>query len=328
VIDTDCGVDDAVALWFALEHPGLEVVAVTSVFGNGSAATAAQNVHRILHAAGRDDVPIALGAEAPMGDAPSLRHPDFIHGTDGVGNTHRPMPPGFGVVAESAAELLARIVRERPGELTVITLGPLTNLGEVIRADPAWARDVADLVVMGGSVTRGGNALPLAEANVAHDPDAAAEVVAADWTRPPLLVALDVTHDATLTAHEFELLARRRTPAAEYLDEPLHFYRRFGSTFTLPDCPCHDLTATIAAADDELVTDAPVLPLAIQTGPGPAWGATVVDRRVLAFSQVEGSLQEAPPGFSPWRIASGIDVARFRGHVRTLFGDAPAAPPE
>ena len=326
MIDTDCGVDDAVALWFALEDPGLDVVAVTTVFGNGSAATAAQNVHRILHAAGREDVPIALGAEDPLGDAPSLRHPDFIHGTDGVGNTHRPMPPGFGVADESAADLLGRIVAERPGELTVITLGPLTNLAEVIRSDAGWAGDVADLVVMGGSATRGGNALPLAEANVAHDPIAAAEVVAAAWARPPLLVGLDVTHDATLTAAEFELLAQRRTPAAAYLDEPLHFYRRFGSTFTLPDCPCHDLTATIAAADDLLVTESPVLPLAVQTGPGPAWGATVVDRRVLAFSRVEGSVQEAPPGFAPWRIASEIDVGRFRHHVRTLFGDPGARP--
>ena len=297
------------------------------MFGNGTASTAAENVHRILHAAGRDDVPIALGAEAPLDVAPDLRHPDFIHGTDGVGNTHRPLPPGFGVVDETAVELLGRVVHERPGEVTVVTLGPLTNLGELLAHDATWAEDVADLVVMGGSAARGGNALPLAEANVAHDPGAAALVVGAPWSRPPLLVGLDVTRDATLSVAEFELLAERRTPAAEYLDEPLHFYRRFGSTFTLPDCPCHDLAATIAAADDLLVTDAPVLPLAVQTAPGPAWGATVVDRRVLAFSRVEGSTQEAPPGFAPWRIGLGIDVDRFRAHVRHLFGDGPTPSP-
>lgn len=321
VIDTDCGVDDAVALWFALTDPRLDVVAITTVFGNGSAAGAAENVHRILHAAGREDIPIALGAEEPIAAAPDLRHPDFIHGTDGVGDTHRPMPPGFQLVEHSAVALLAELVAARPGELTLITLGPLTNVAEAIRAHPTIPGQVADLVVMGGSVRQGGNALPLAEANFAHDPTGAAEVVAAPWAMPPLLVGLDVTHDATLGQREFDLLAEQRTAAAAYLDEPLRFYRRFGSTFTLPDCPCHDLTATIAAVDPDLIHDAPVLPLAVQTNPGPAWGASVADLRTLAFAQVEGSAQQAPEGFTPWRVGLGIDVGRFRATVRTLFGD-------
>jgi purine nucleosidase len=149
---------------------------------------------------------------------------------------------------------------------------------------------------------------------------AAAAVVAAGWSTPPLLVGLDVTHDATLTEREFALLAERRTPAAEYLDEPLQFYRRFGSTFTLPDCPCHDLAATIAAADPDLVHDAPLVPLAVQSTPGPAWGATVADLRTLLFARVEGSAQEAHDGFTPWRVGLGIDVDRFRAAVRALFG--------
>jgi len=321
IIDTDCGVDDAVAIWFALTDPRLEVVGFTTVFGNGSAAGAAANVHRILHAAGRDSIPVAVGADDPVAEAPLLRHADFIHGADGVGNTHRPMPPGHRVSDETAPALLSRMVRERPGELTVITLGPLSNLSEALRADPSFAPAVADLVVMGGSIAGGGNALPLAEANFAHDPTAAGEVVAAPWSSPPLLVGLDVTHEATLSEDEFELLAEQRTAAAEYLDEPLRFYRRFGATFTLPDCPCHDLAATMAAADPQLIHDAPVVPLAVQTGSGPAWGASVADLRTLAFASVEGSVQEAPPGFSPWRVGLGIDVDRFRSTVRTLFGD-------
>lgn len=320
IIDTDCGVDDAVALWFALTDPRLDVVGFTTVFGNGSASGAAENVHRILHAAGAGAIPIAVGAEGPVADAPALRHADFIHGVDGVGNTHRPMPPGLDISEESATELLSRLARERPGELTVIALGPLSNLSEVLRADPSFATNVADLVVMGGSIRSGGNALPIAEANFAHDPTAAAEVVGAPWNTPPLLVGLDVTHDATLSEAEFELLAEHRTPAAAYLDEPMRFYRRFGSTFTVPDCPCHDLAATIAAADPELIHDAPVVPLAVQTGSGPAWGASVADLRTLAFARLEESTQEPIDGFSPWRVSLGIDVARFRTTVRTLFG--------
>jgi purine nucleosidase len=278
-------------------------------------------VHRILHAAGREDIPIAVGAEEPIDSAPDLRHPDFIHGTDGVGDTHRPMPPGFRPVDTPAAALLAELVTARPDELTLITLGPLTNIAAALRDHPSLPGHVVDLVVMGGSIRRGGNALPLAEANFAHDPTAASDVVLAPWATPPLLVGLDVTHDATFSQAEFDLLAERRTAAAEYLDEPMQFYRRFGSTFTLPDCPCHDLTATIAAVDAELVHDAPVLPLAVQTNPGPAWGASVADLRTLAFAQVEGSEQHAPDGFAPWRIGLGVDVDRFRATVRTLFGD-------
>jgi purine nucleosidase len=240
---------------------------------------------------------------------------------DGLGNTRRPMPDGLFPSSEPARDLLLRLCAEAPGKTSIVALGPLTNLAIAAGHDPAWPGRVQELVAMAGSARSGGNALPLGEANVAHDPIAAMRVVEAHWARPPLMVGLDVTHRATLTDAEFALLAEQRTPAAAFLDAPLRFYRPYGSIFTAPDCPCHDLFAVLALAEPGIVTDAPVLPLAVDTGMGAAWGTTVVDFRAIAFARAAGSAQERPAGFHPWRIALDADVVGFRTALRRLFGE-------
>jgi len=321
IVDTDGGVDDAAALWWALTDPALDVIAVTVVWGNVPLSTAAISVARVLAAAGRSDIPVALGAAGPVGPAPDLRPATFIHGDDGLGNTTQGLAaPVVGAVSEPAVSVLARLCSERPAEVAVVTLGPLSNLGVLLDEEPGFAATVRELVVMGGSARAGGNALPNGEANVAHDPPAAAIVAAAAWTRPPLLVGLDVTMQATLTEDHFRLLAAHRSPAGAFLDAPLRFYRRFGATLTGPDVPCHDLLAVMALADPSIMTDAPVLPLAVDTAGGPSWGATVVDFRAPAFARTAGSEQERPAGFEPWRISLEADVGRFRAQATALFG--------
>ncbi len=233
IIDTDCGVDDAVALWWALTSPRLDVVAFTTVWGNVGVDGAAGNVGRILDALGRGDLAIALGGDEPFAPAPELRVADFIHGSDGLGNTFRPEPTNR-PSDETAVALLRRIVDERPGEITIITLGPLSNIAAAIAQDPTWPTRVKDLYVMGGAVAVQGNALPQGEANIAHDPAAADVVARADWPNPPMLVGLDVTLAATFTPAIFDLLAEQRNPAAAFLDEPMLFYRTFGSTLSPP----------------------------------------------------------------------------------------------
>jgi purine nucleosidase len=321
VIDTDGGVDDAVALWWALTDPALDVVAITVVWGNVDVDVATASVLRVAHAAGRGDIPVAVGAPAPLLPAPGLRPATFIHGDDGLGNAAGPAAP-LQPVAEPATELLARLARERRGELTLVTLGPLTNLGVVLHTDPGFATNIGELFVMGGSARRGGNALPYGEANIAHDPIAAQRTVVAPWSTPPMLVGLDVTLEATLTPSEFALLGEHRNDAATFLDAPLRFYREFGSTFTAPDTPCHDLLTVLAVSAPAIIEDAPVLPLAVDCGGDAAWGTTVVDFRAPFFAALEGSLQSAPDGFASWRIALAVDVDEFRGCVRALFGDA------
>lgn len=316
VIDTDGGIDDAVALWFAATDPRIDLVGVTTVAGVVSAEDAARNVLLVLEAAGRPDIPVAIGANDRLGPSPELRPADFIHGTDGLGNTVRGREPAQTPLI-GATKLLERLI---DGKTSIVSLGPLTNIARLIVDLPRKAAMVDDLVIMGGAAAGGGNALPDGEANIAHDPSAAAIVVGAGWLKTPLMVGLDVTHTATLDETDFALLAEHRTSAAAFLDAPLRFYRPFGSTFTAPACPCHDFAAILAFAESRFVTDAPILPLAIATAPGPAWGSTIVDFRAPAFARSGGSEQATPEGFALWRVALAADRDVFRKTLRTLFG--------
>ncbi len=319
LVDSDGGVDDIAALWYLLDHPGVEVVAITVIGGNVDLETAADNLARVTHLAGQAEIPIALGASEPFGSCPSLRPATFVHGTDGVGETGR-RPPPWTPYEGTAVELIAHSIEAHPG-LTILTLGPLANLATFVTLHPDLVPTVGDLVVMGGAVAVQGNALPTAEANIAHDPTAASTVATAAWARPPLLVALDVTLAATLAADEFELLATGASPAALDLAAPLDFYRGAGSTFSPPgESPCHDLTAAVLAIEPHLAT-APVLPFGVDVSGGLAWGTTVVDRRQPFFERAgAGSAQALPEGFVPWRIALEIDIAAVRERYRHLLG--------
>ena len=314
VVDTDGGIDDAVALWWAATDPRVELVAVLVTWGNVDLDVAAGACLRVLAAAGRTDVPVALGVDGPLGPTPLAERATFVHGEDGLGgHAHRWSTGDATPVRESAVELLERVTDERP--LTIATIGPLSTLAAALRHDAAIATRVRDLVVMGGAVKQKGNALPAGEANIAHDPVAAAEVVAAAWPAPPLLVGLDVTHAALLDRGHVELASEGRTPAARMLADPLRFYADFydRSDQTRQGAfPCHDLLAVIAAAEPSIITDAPVLPLAVDTGGSAAWGATVADFRPWA--------ERTPDGFHPWRIALDVDAERFRAETERMLG--------
>jgi purine nucleosidase len=320
MIDTDGGIDDAAALWWAVTDPRIDLIGVTTVDGVVSAQRAARNVERLLAAAGRADIPIGVGSGDRLGPVPELRSTDFIHGADGLGNTTRGEDPVCEVRYE-AAELLHRLCAQSPGAVSIVSIGPLTNLAHTIGRYPEWAGSVREFVAMGGSAAAGGNALPNGEFNVAADPVAASIVVGASWSSPPLMVGLDVTHAATLTEHEFALLRQGLTPAAAYLDAPLHFYRRHGAAFTTPDCPCHDLVAVMALVEPSLISQAPVLPLAVDIAMGVAWASTIVDFRTPILARVAGAEPPTPRGFSDWRIAMKADVGLFRQRVQSLFGE-------
>lgn len=322
IIDSDGGCDDAAALWFALTDPRLDVVALVATWGDLSLDGSAVTLGRVLAAAGRPDIPVALGAAGPIAGGPLLGRAPHVHGEDGLGGTGHRWPLGPGPVGEPAVELLARVTAERPGEVAVCTIGPLTTLAAALRGDPGVAGRIRELVVMGGSAGYGGNATPATEANIGHDPTAAQEVVAAAWRADgprPLLVGLDATMAALLTADDLALAAEARTPAGAMLGGALPYYAAFyaasGAT-PAGSFPCHDLLATVCLADPEVAYDAPVLPLAVDCGGGAAWGTTVVDRRSSGL----GLGGDGPAGFHPWRIALGVDTPGFRATFRTLCG--------
>ncbi len=326
IVDTDGGVDDATALWWLLQEPTVRVLAITIVWGNVDVAVASASVCRVLHAAGRSDIPVALGSSGPFRAAPALKRATFIHGDDGLGNTNR-MPAPFVHGDTSAVVLMRRLLLDGAGEVSLLTLGPLTNVAHLVTDHPEVVPSVGEIVIMGGVARGPGNALPLGEANIVHDPAGASVVIGTAWPRPGMLVGLDVTNRATLGPLEFELLAQHRSAAAAFLDEPIRFYRRFGSTFSPPgECPQHDLLAAMAWVDPSIV-DAPLLPVTVDMGGGAAWGTTVVDLRQPLFAQVgDGAEQQGDPLATKWRVALGVDVFRFRDAVRALFGEESAAP--
>jgi purine nucleosidase len=318
VLDTDGGVDDCVALWWALGQADVEVVALIATWGNTERDDAADNLCRILHATGRDDVPVVRGAEGPSGPAPLEDRAAHVHGDDGLGGHAGGWPTGAVAPSDEAvATVLARLVADHPAALDLVTTGPLTSLAGALAVDPALASGFRSVTVMGGSVLAGGNALPAAEANVAHDPQAAAAVVATPWStaHPPLLVGLDVSM-AALLERDVELAAAQAstTAAGRFLAGPLEGYLTFYDSVrqTPPGhFPCHDLLAVMAAAGRPVITATETWPLAVDTGGGAAWGMTVADRRPVPES-TRGT-------FVPWRVALGVDPAPFRQAVRDLF---------
>lgn len=278
VIDSDGGIDDAAALWFSAVSPAADLLGVTAVWGHVSREQAANNLRVVLERTERTDVPVAVGAAGAWAAAPDLPRATFVHGEHGLGAVEvNAASREFS--SEPAADLLARLCFAHPGEVTVLTLGPLSTLAALIEAEPTWPAAVGRLVIMGGAVGVPGNALPASEANFAHDPAAAHAVVTASWRQPPLLVPLDATHQATLGDEHFELLSKHASAAATFLDGPLNFYRVGGSALVPGHrCPCHDLLAAMAALTPGLVSG-PVVELAVDTGGGAAWGSSVADLR-------------------------------------------------
>lgn len=327
LFDTDGGVDDASALWYALVAPELDLVGVSTVSGAVSAAIAAGNVARVLEAAGRTDVAFAVGATEPLGPAPALPPGTLMHGDDGLGNTGRP-PAALGPSAESGADLIVRICRERPGEVTIVATGPFTNLALALRAEPRLPDLVKELVVMGGVAIPPGNATAVGEFNVVADPVAASEMAIASWSVPPRMIGLDVTLRATMSDVEIAVLDARATPQAAFMADPFAFYRMTAEVETGDQgCPSHDTVAMMAVANPALLTYEE-LPMSVDTGGSAGWGATVVDFRARWITT-----GKVPPEFADlareqfyagkgvWHIALGADLDAVRAEFRRFYGE-------
>ena len=203
-LDCDTGIDDALALAYLLASPQADVRGIGTVSGNVSAAVGARNTLDLLQLAGHAHIPVALGAHDPQagsfhGGAP------HVHGANGIGEVSLSTAAAE-LAPETAAEMLVRLAHEHPGTLRILAIGPLTNIAEALRLDPELPRLVQDITIMGGAAFAPGNITAVAEANIANDPEAAADVLAADWD--VTLVPLDVTMSNVLEeSHRQELLA-------------------------------------------------------------------------------------------------------------------------
>jgi inosine-uridine nucleoside N-ribohydrolase len=286
ILDCDPGVDDAMALYFALAHPALELLAITTTFGNVSVVQATRNALYLCAMAGRD-VPVCPGVATPLRKAPRLPDPE-IHGADGLGNLPERLPVAHGPDERSAARCIVELAQAHPRRLTLVTTGPLGNLAQALRLEPQLPQLLKQVVVMGGAITEPGNVSPVAESNIWQDPHAADIVFTAGL--PLTLVGLDVTHRVALPLALFERLAsQHRHPATDTLLHAVRFYAGFYGRIE-PElaarqaCYGHDVLALMALLHPEFfVAQAGRVRVATE---GLAEGQTMMDRREhLAYPQ-------------------------------------------
>ena len=223
IVDTDPGVDDTIAICTALRSPEVDVIGLTSVFGNAAGEVTAQNALRLVELEGHGDIPVARGSDVPL-VFPLEKLGTWVHGEDGMGNTHPPAPKGK-LVGKTAAEFIIETVRANPGEVTLVPVGPLTNLALALRIDPGIAQLVKEVVIMGGAVANPGNMTPVAEANIYHDPHAADIVMSAGW--PVVLVGLDVTHKTVITKAIWQEIFKADNPSVRLIERILPCYQKF-----------------------------------------------------------------------------------------------------
>ncbi|HEX9549011.1 MAG TPA: nucleoside hydrolase [Acidimicrobiales bacterium] len=318
ILDVDTGTDDAGALLMASTFPGLMLEAALATWGNCSRDRAARNTLAILEAAGRTDVPVYRGCDRPRGPTAVVDGAEMVMGRDGLGEVDVADPDGS-PTSEPAASALVRMTAESPGHLTLIALAPLTTLAAALDLDPSLPGRLHQLIVMGGAIRVAGNSTPAAEANIGHDPEAAAKVIRAFGSpgalasgHLPQLVPLDVTLPSALTAAELDALRASPLPGADLLHRIWQAVWPSGRLETGRDdvWPAHDLLASWCVVDP-LVCQWSAVPLDVDTGGSAAWGATVADLRVVRWP----GRQTAASG-ATWDIALGVDTARFHAGVR------------
>ncbi|MEE9416969.1 MAG: nucleoside hydrolase [Acidimicrobiales bacterium] len=226
IIDTDPGVDDAMAILMALASPEIEILGLTTVFGNATTEVTTSNALTLLETVGRSDIGVAAGEAKPIA-SDYLGPVPQVHGTNGLGDAEL-APPIANCSSESAADFIHRFAVAQPGEVTLLALGPLTNLAVALTRYPDLPALIKRVVVMGGNALVPGNANPVAEANINNDPEAADLVFGAGW--PVTMVGLDVTHQINLTGVGIDRITSADSAGARLLRQALPLYRRFFET--------------------------------------------------------------------------------------------------
>ncbi len=248
IIDTDPGVDDAFALLLAMRSPELKIEGITPVAGNVPLELTLPNALRMVEIAGRTDIPVAVGAKVPL--QRRLVTATYAHGENGLGGAVFPAPKTK-PIAEPAPSFIRQIVRKYPGQVTLVTLGPQTNLAIALASDPDLARMIKGVVMMGGSLS-GGNVTPAAEFNVYVDPEASRMVFQSGI--PITMVGLDVTRKTALTDAHVKVLEDAATPvslaAAKIARNDIDLNRKQGNT-SGPNM--HDSLALAAFLDPSIL---------------------------------------------------------------------------
>lgn len=290
ILDCDPGHDDALAMLLAHGSPEVDLVAVTTVAGNQTLDKVTRNARSVATLAGITGVPFAAGCDRPL--LRDLTVAAHIHGESGLDGTTLPEPTVALDPRHAVDLIIDTVLAADPGAITLVPTGPLTNIAMAMRREPRIVPRVREVVLMGGSYTRG-NTTPAAEFNVAVDPEAAAAVFAGGW--PVTMVGLDLTHQALVTPDVLARIAAISTPVASTVVELLTFYRQaYRADQRMSDPPLHDpcAVARVIAPEVMAVRDAFVV---VETQGRWTSGMTVTD-----FGRSPNAL-----------VATTLDVPRF-----------------
>jgi purine nucleosidase len=308
IFDTDPGTDDALALMLALNSPELDVRAITVVPGNVTASQALDNALRMVSLAHRCDIPVAAGAQRPLFQ--KLITAEFWHGKNGLANVELPASKCV-VDSQFAPDLIIHLIHAAPHEITLVPVGPLTNIALALEKDPSIVPLVKEVILMGGSI-KGGNVNASAEANVYNDPEAAQIVFQAGW--PLTMVGLDVGDKTLLSQKQLDELGKTHGPENDFIYSVAKYLIDLSAQFGSAGTPMYDPLAVGVAIDATLVR-AKEMRVDVETRGDFTRGETVanrngyVERNVLHGDRyvIEGVDKVAPNA----KVCVNVEADRF-----------------
>jgi inosine-uridine nucleoside N-ribohydrolase len=308
VFDTDPGTDDALALMLALNSPELDVRAITVVPGNVTASQGLENALRMVSLANRCDIPIAAGAQHPLFQ--KLVTAEFWHGKNGLANVELP-PSKCKVDSHFGPDLIIQIVHAAPREITLVPVGPLTNIALAVLKDPSIVPLVKEVIIMGGSIS-GGNVNASAEANIYNDPEAAQIVFQAGW--PLTMVGLDVGDKTLFSKKYLDQLSQTHGPINDFIYAVGKYLIDLSAQFGSPGTPMYDPLAVGVAIDATLVKS-PEMHVDVETRGDFTRGETVANRRGAVERNVlhgDHYVIEAVDKIAPnAKVCVDVDANRF-----------------
>jgi len=272
LIDTDPGIDDACAILLALASPEVSLEGLNIVHGNCSLEQGTINALSVLELANAGHIPVAKGCEIPLVQ-PSLLAPE-THGNTGIGHAKLPSPKSRPVVQHGCDFLIEKILSS-PGEITLVAIGPLTNVALAIRQEPRVIDAIKELIIMGGAIRHEGNTTALAEFNTYVDPHAAHIVYHAGI--PTTLVPLDVTYQCILTAQDVARLQKIDSPITKFIKDATKFYMEYHDDYQgIEGCVINDPLALALTFAPELC-DYQELLVDVDLSGGVSMGKTFAD---------------------------------------------------
>lgn len=302
ILDTDPGIDDALALFLALASPDAQLEAVTTVSGNVHVDITTRNALALLELAGRGDIPVARGCDRPLVRQPVIA--DYVHGRNGLGEVSLPKPRTPAITAH-AVDVIVEKIMASPGEITLVPIGPLTNVALAVRREPRIAQNVREVVIMGGALRVPGNVTPASEFNIYADPHAARIVLQAGW--PIRLVSLDVTTQARMQREQVRTLAANGHPVTRLIQEMVTYQLDvFGKPRGISAFSMHDPLCLAAALRPDLLSWKSAY-VDVELAGTLTLGATVTYFELL--EDIDPALELAHP--SNVQASVGVDVEQF-----------------